>query len=34
MGRGIEEVSVELVDAAPGDLVLVHAAVAIAKLER
>lgn len=31
-GHGIEEVNVELVDAAAGDLVLVHAGVAITKL--
>jgi len=29
----IEEVSVELVDAVPGDLILVHARVAIARLD-
>jgi hydrogenase maturation factor len=28
----IEEVSVELIDSAPGDTVLVHARVAIARL--
>jgi hydrogenase maturation factor len=31
-GSVTEEVSVELVEAAPGDLVLVHAKVAIARL--
>lgn len=29
----IEEVSVELIEAAPGDIVLVHAGVAIARLD-
>jgi hypothetical protein len=29
----IEEVSVELIEAAPGDMVLVHAGVAIARLD-
>ena len=28
----IEEISVELIDAEPGDIVLVHAKVAIARL--
>ncbi|NMO91328.1 HypC/HybG/HupF family hydrogenase formation chaperone [Actinomycetospora sp. TBRC 11914] len=31
-GRGVEEVSVALVDAAVGDVVLVHAKEAIARL--
>jgi hydrogenase maturation factor len=31
-GSAVEEVSVELVDAAAGDIVLIHAKVAIAKL--
>jgi hydrogenase maturation factor len=33
-GAGDEEVSVALVDAGPGDVVLVHAGEAIAVLER
>ena len=32
-GSGIEEISVALVDAGPGDLVLVHAKEAIALVE-
>jgi hydrogenase expression/formation protein HypC len=31
--NGIEEVSLELIEAAPDDLVLVHAGAAIARLE-
>ena len=34
MGSTIEQVSVELVDAAAGDTVLVHAKVAIGRLSR
>lgn len=33
-GSGVEEVSVALVDAGPGDVVLVHAGEAIAALDR